>query len=511
MKSIRIVVLSLFALFLLDFLVFRTGQYLLPNESPWNTNHFFNFVYEAKRIKSSAKTKPRILVVGSSIAYYSIDARKLELEILRQTGKDVEVKFLAYAGNSPLYVYLLFSWIEDLKPDLVVYPINFIDYRIHRSYVLDPNRSFFDMPEEDLWKDSLTFGEAPQGLWVFPWQTLRASFAFMSWEEKARYFLSGVFHFYRTKDYFFTNIQNIYQHRFGKNTSYHAYAGYDVPELVNFMGWTGKRFSFPPLPEYQKGRKGFWLEITPFLLTKGELSVRFQQVRQDKIVSQTISVNKPGWNLFALNPEFFDSTELIQAELSRTWKAFEATQPYLDYHYDEMGVRLPQTFGLVAPRQNEQYLRALRSEDIRYVSMSDSDYEKYFQYRLLQDLEKRPGIGYLVALEKAKKRIRSEPFSKKFHFSYLEKIAEKAEEKGIPLLFVNNPENPVSLRWYEDSNWYKDHLLFLSNLERRKVHFVDLKNQLRAQDFSDFHHFTYLGMERMNPIYASLIGNLFPK
>jgi hypothetical protein len=54
-------------------------------------------------------------------------------------------------------------------------------------------------------------------------------------------------------------------------------------------------------------------------------------------------------------------------------------------------------------------------------------------------------------------------------------------------------------------------LIFLKSLAGGTVHFVDLHSVLPMQGFSDFHHFTYPGMEQMNPIYAKEIGNLFPK
>jgi len=176
-----------------------------------------------------------------------------------------------------------------------------------------------------------------------------------------------------------------------------------------------------------------------------------------------------------------------------------------------MGVRLQQNFGLINPIQNQQYTRPVRSEDLRYLGMGDAQYERYFYYRLLEGLEKRPGIGYLVALERAKKRIASESFRPLFHLGYLKKISETFQRKGIPLVVINNPENPISLSWYKNSKWYTDYLIYLQSLETDKVQVWDLKEALPMQGFSDFHHFTYDGMLQMNSIYAKRIGNLFSK
>ncbi len=495
-------------LFLFDWAFFRRGQYLLPNESPWNTNHFFNFLYEYKRVANLPKNRPRIIILGSSIAYYSISSELLAHQLKIKTGKDYEIIYLAYAGNSPLYVYLLLDWLFPLEPDLVIYPINFIDYRLHRTYVIFPEGKNEDVNEELLVRDALTFQEAPQSLWVFPWETLSEVGGSMDLGNKARYLLAGLFSFYKDQDFYLTNLQNIYQHRFGRNTSYHAYMGVPIPEGISSLGWTGKKFSFFPIDKMKAGNQGIWIEVTPFLLRDGIVSLTFTT---DSGRKQIVKLEKPGWKKVFLEPRFFDFKEMVTAELSQVWYAFEASGAYLDFHRDPMGVRLQQTFGLESPPKGQQYQRPSRAEDFRYIGMEDEKYKAYFYYRLLEGLEVRPGIGYLVALERAKKRIATEKFRPFFHFQYLKKISEVFEYRRVPLLIINNPENPVSLDWYENSPWYKDYLLFLHSLGSQNVHVSDLKRALPMQAFSDFHHFTYPGMEQMNPIYASEIVNLFSK
>ena len=61
-------------------------------------------------------------------------------------------------------------------------------------------------------------------------------------------------------------------------------------------------------------------------------------------------------------------------------------------------------------------------------------------------------------------------------------------EKKIPLILINNPENPLALNWYENSKWYQDHLTYLQSLSSdEEIYFVDFRNKLNMQDFSDFH------------------------
>ena len=80
------------------------------------------------------------------------------------------------------------------------------------------------------------------------------------------------------------------------------------------------------------------------------------------------------------------------------------------------------------------------------------------------------------------------------------------KEKKIPVLLINNPENPLAMDWYEKSVWYQNHLLFLKSLESgNEIKFIDFRNNLKMQDFSDFHHFTYSGMVKMNSHYGDEI------
>lgn len=214
---------------------------------------------------------------------------------------------------------------------------------------------------------------------------------------------------------------------------------------------------------------------------------------------------KPEWAHIVLKEEFFQPKISVTAELSATWRPCDAGEERFDHQREEMGVRLQQTFGLDVPAQNMHYTREERSEDIRYANMSEKEYREYFQYRLLSDLEHRPGIAYLHALKVAKERIAQEEFVPTLHLRYLKQFAEMAARHKIKILLINNPESPISLGWYANSVWYKSHIAYLKSLESENLHFVDLHEALRIQDFSDFHHITYPGMIKMNPVYGKEI------
>lgn len=483
---------------LLDFLFFRVLIWKVPNESPWSSNHFYNFLYEYFALREKQKSHPRILIVGSSIAHYSFDRESFRKEIFERTGKEVEVEFLSYAGMTPLDVWLCRNKIVELKPDFVVFPINFIDWRLHRAYSLNPSNKNETIDSKLLLLDALNFFEAPQSRFIFPLETVLTFFSELGFAKDSEYISASFFGFYRYKDIFWKNLRSLYYHRYGRNTSYHGYNGVQIPERVTSLGWTGKKFSFN-LTEGMK-KEGFLVQVVPEILFSGPLKITFQK----KNIIRAFYFSEPGWKKILLG-NFFDSGDPglpITAELSTTWIPYYAEGENKDWNYDRLGVRLQQTFGADLPRSGMQYTREERLEDLRYLNMSDLEYSKYFNFRLLEDHDQRPGIGYLVALKDAKLRIREEKFVPVLHFQYLKKFADFLKEKKYPLWIINNPENPISLDWYQYSNWYRDHLLFLKDISGDGVWFSDLKDSLSMQDFSDYHHFTFPGMVKMNPIYA---------
>ena len=492
-------------LFLFDFLFFEKLQFLLPNESPWNSNHFFNFLYEFQLAVQKPKKAKRVIVVGSSIAYFSIQKSLLEKTLSQEISEPVEVEYLSYAGKSPLYVYLMRKKLLELKPDLVVYPINFIDYRLHRGFVLFGGNPQSSWDENLLLRDAVTKEEAPQSFYIFPFETILEFSKILSLEHISSYVLARIFSFYRFRDIWFENVQNLFQHRFGKNNRYHSYMGVPIPERVSTLGWTGEKFSFRVLEAHTK--EGFLVEVPNEVLKTGNFQISFFCPKTSE--SFTWSTSSSGWQKVLLPVSMKDC--FVSATLSDTFEPRNATGVLFDYNKMKLGVRLQQTFGLEKPLQNRMYEREERLEDLGYASMSDPEYDEYFYYRLLSDPEKRPGIAYLVALMKTKKLLNQEKFQDLFHFRYLKKLSLFLDDQKIPFLLINNPENPISLEWYEKSPWYQSHLEFLRSLQSNNTQFVDLKNSLRRQDFTDFHHFTYSGMEKMNPIYVKEIRKVWEK
>jgi hypothetical protein len=78
------------------------------------------------------------------------------------------------------------------------------------------------------------------------------------------------------------------------------------------------------------------------------------------------------------------------------------------------------------------------------------------------------------------------------------------------VVLVNNPESPLMRTLYEDSPYYRSYLRFLQQVAERtpRARFVDLRAQLPAEDFNDWHHVTYIGQIKMGPVYADVVRDV---
>ncbi|TGL58929.1 hypothetical protein [Leptospira sarikeiensis] len=499
------------SVFLSDFLLFRYSFWELPNESSWGADFFYNFLNEVKVHERSQKKKFRVVAIGSSVAGYSFNPQGVEEELRKITNKDVEVILLSYAGMPPLDAYLMRKKILSLSPDLVVYPINFVDWRLYRAYVLDPkNGKNETMEEGKLILDALDLRDAPQSKVIFPFETFLEFWDLLGFNKNAEYLTASLFGFYQYKEIYWKITSALWEHRFGRNTKYGEYNGVQIPERVTFRGWTGKSFSF--LPRSYMAKKGFYIQVVEEILREGKLIV---SLRNSSGKTQDIEFSSPGWKKIVLNPAFLDlpnknndHPEMVQAELSQTWVPYFAGPEHKDWSRDELGVRLQQIFGMEdeLPSLDRQPVREERIEDLRYSKMSEKEYEEYFYFRMLTDLKKRPGLGYIQVLADSKKRIAKEKFHPALHFRYMKQLIGYFKEKDLPVLLINNPENPITLSWYEGSDWYKDHISYLKDITGAGNHFVDFSRELPSQDFWDFHHLTFQGSKKMNSKYAVAIS-----
>ncbi|MEM7179514.1 MAG: hypothetical protein AAF518_01270 [Spirochaetota bacterium] len=493
--------LLLLALFFvaLDRFLFGYVIWKLPNETPWATNYFFNFLYNYKQVKESESKKPLVLLVGSSIVFYSFDRRQVEQLLAKKFNREFRLEYFSYPGMTPIDAYLLYDKISALKPALVIYPLNFIDYRIHRYYLRGREKK----PIDDLaiLKDALDFGEAPQSKSLFPLAALQNYYDVFSPQKSATYLAAYLFLSYRYKGIYYKNIKLNYNHRFGRNTSYHGYTGVQLPERINYLGWTSGQFSF--VPHAYMASKGFYIQVVPEILNKGPLCLSFTDLRGQEVQKKCFT--RVGWQKVVLS-ELALQQKMLRCRLSSTWIPKLAHGDRFDYAQEPLGVRLQQTFGLSAPRRDIYFQREERLRDLRFQGMRKEGYEAYFHYRLLQDPEKRPGIAYLHAIWESKKYVAQTNFTPNLHFRYLQKWLSKCQQGGFSVMLINHPENPIALRLYENSLWYQKHLQYLQKqAQHPQTYFYDLRKQLSSLEFADFHHVTYAGMRKMGIVLADKV------
>ena len=475
MKKISAILSFLILFFLVDYLLFGVLFWKLPNESPWNSSHFYNALYEIKN--APPKKAKRIVFVGSSLVYYSVNQAVVREKLKQATGETFELVFVSFAGMTPFDSYMMKDVILGLEPDLVVYPLNFIDFRLHRPYLLGDTAQTV-AEEKMLLDDSLNLAEAPQSLYFYPWQVLREYLFAIGIQRSAVYLSAAISDTFRYRLLAMGAVAEMISHRFGRNTSYHGYMGVQMPQRVNARGWTGQEFVFQPTEKIRK--EGIWLEVVPEIADR-DFFIRFDAENN----SQKFYFPTPGWKHIS-SPVF--SAQNVTARLAKTWQPIESQGHLFDYLHDRLGVRLPQTFGRQNPPSGLYFHREERLEDLRFDQMTEREYKSYFNEYLLKDPEKRPGIAYLHALKTAKEKVSREVFRRSFQFVYLQKLVAQL---SVPVLLVNHPENPLSLAWYGDSVWYLGYLDFMRQLNANKIDFIDMKNKLEMRDFLDYHHITW--------------------
>ena len=488
---------------MIDQIFFGKFLWEIPSEASWGTDFFYNYNYEKKRLEKGKEKRERIILLGSSVARYSFDSLRLE-DYFKKAGVEREVRLLSHAGMTPIDAYCQRDAIEKMQPSLLVYPLNFVDFRIFRAFELFAEKKLEEVEEKDLIKDALDPRYAPQSRFIYPGEALIDFYDYLDLESSTVLLSSTLFPFYRYREIAYDNLRYIYNHRYSRNTSYYWYQGIQIPERVSTLGWTGKKFSFE-FKKYMK-EEGFFLQIVPEIIKKGELKIRF--LSDNRPIEEFI-FSKTGWQRVKL--QNFIVGDRVTAELSETWIPYKATEDRFDYAKEEMGVRLQETFGLESPHKNFHIIREERSEDMRFETMTEEDYSNYFQFRLLQDREKRPGLVTMTLYKDAKLRLHTEKFRPFFHYKYLKKFVEEMQKRNIPTLLILNPENPNSLIWYKDSQYVKDEKKFFLDLEDKQVYFWDIHSFLQGKDFSDYHHLTYRGAQKMNSIYGEKILEIISK
>ena len=185
------------------------------------------------------------------------------------------------------------------------------------------------------------------------------------------------------------------------------------------------------------------------------------------------------------------------------------------------GLRLPADFGRARLPVDEAYVRYPAWEDLRLAAMTDeASYRADFLARIEPSDWRAPQH---IAFRQLNQVRLAKYFTNWYEFdggiqqaADLRRFAQQltgqdGQTENPQLLILNNPENPLTLAAYENNDWYRGYIRFLSSLaqdSQGRLFFADHRSQLPANAFLDTHHLTYDGMRTMAPVYARRIAEV---
>jgi hypothetical protein len=135
-----------------------------------------------------------------------------------------------------------------------------------------------------------------------------------------------------------------------------------------------------------------------------------------------------------------------------------------------------------------------------------------FERRWRQAVEADDDFGRRVrAYRETKTAIRDQVFAVRGEFAALRDLVGDFVARGVAVVLVNNPESPLILGEYENTDFYRGYRAFLRGMaERDGVFYHDLAAALPAEDFNDWHHINYIGAIKLGPRYAAMVAAALP-
>ena len=542
--------------FAFDYLIFQPA-----NHSGWDSYRWYNFEwnfrYAEKSIASDSnypilevtsnstetenKGNPgaiRIVVLGSSIARYSIQAEFLEQLLQSRLNRPVKVELISHAALMPEDAYHYASRINEMNPDLVVYPLALVDLDLeHLVPPHIPGPGFDSGAHFEFLKQRVPAQR------FYP-----ASFAIehanrLTPTEMASGIMSGLLAGIRFSGQWWDALE--FNRKAQKDSPLRSYIYYQGKPLAGGLYREGKTSGCVAFPaKYADGELTFeippelfspdfkiemeWLDADELLQVNDELIKLWQPhweesyiyppaLLKDELLQRTMFFkdpcqvkgailrsrhyipDAPGWKRISLNEE--ERTGWIRLKLSHVvWK--NSVQPVDDNNrmYGE-GLRMPGQFGLEQAPVDQVQHRRWFLEDQRLTELSDLEYiEDYMERIQPENWRHRPALIPFNNLRIVKTFLPAQSFEPVYQLRRLKDVRNKL---NAPMLLILNPENPVESAVFEHSQYFQDMKLYLA--KEHGSGFADMHQELPMQYFADPHHFTYFGMLRMAPRYADLI------
>lgn len=487
-KIILTVFFSLSIFLFLDRFLFPEILFRIPNELEWDTSPWYNFLRKRSEIRFSDRENG-VLLLGSSVALYSVLPEKFEERVNESLSVDKKIRaeFYAHPSLTPSDFYYYKEDIASKKPKAIVYIINPADFQL--EYLKqNPNGAQYD--EKDFFADSVHTRHQnrllyPDRFFLERWKEI-LSIGKSEAEVFASKFLSYAV---RYRSFFYDPIVAWYMHRFRWGRSYHYYTGIRPKEGIYLRGWTKKNFEI----DCEIGKQ-VWKDSV--FIQKPGTTLRISRLMPKEEIVFEKKYEKKGW--YYLEIPFSDSPTktALRFEADKTASSKEVDDRIFGSK-EEYGIRLSQNFCRADFREGISYSRISGFDDSRVESMSDSDYDKDYNFRIYRNNDAEDVLSRFKKLRTGK-RILSE--QKRFlswsQMDYLKKGVRYLLEKNIRVILIHSPENPKEKKEYDKSPWYKGYLSFLRTLGEDGYEFVD-KGDLfpRKQSFLDPHHLTYSASE----------------
>ncbi|WP_246028202.1 hypothetical protein [Leptospira fletcheri] len=464
-----------------DRILFYGIVFNFPNEMEWDTSPWYNFLSKRRNIEFQESEKG-VLVVGSSVALYSVFPDGMfPTDSFARTGS-ARAEFYAHPSMSPSDFYFYKEDIASKNPTAVVYVFNPADFQL--EYIKKKeSKLYFD--EVKYFQDSVEARH--QNRLLYPQSFLRERWREIGTLSKSNlqdFLVRSLLFSVRLRSFFYDPFVAWYMHRFRLGRSYHYYTGIIPDNGIYLRGWAKPKF------EIECEIDGTSLKDSFFLHRPDAKLAVFRVGRAEPIWERRYE--KPGWH--KLDIEFSDRPKTVRLRFETDTSVSSDEVDSRIFGREEIyGIRLSQNFCRKDFRRDISYRRIESLDDSRLTDMNSREYDEDYDLRLYKNQEEEGALNRLKTVRKSKELLSaSDSYLEWSEMKYLRKTVSFLKEKGIRVVLINSPENPLERGTYENGVWYKGYLQFLGSLKSQGVTFHDASALISdKRGFLDPHHLTY--------------------
>ena len=479
-------IIFVFLLIATDRFVFGKLFFLVPNHLEWDTSPWYNFLYKRKEIQFS-KEQQGILIVGSSVALYSVLPQKIE-ENLNSKEKSFKVEFYSHVALSPTDFYYYLNDILLKNPQYIVYLLNPADLQF--DHIKGTKNLFFSEKEREL-----IYPQRALVKKIYPFEYLRDNLKNLSKNNFLLLLNKSLFLVNRYKSFVKDPFDAYIERVLRSGRSYHYYTGIVPKEGIWLKGWTTPNFTI----HCEKS-----LEAESIFIYQPNTTLSILNEKEELIFQKTFS--RKSW--YKLNFESKTNYSFYKFKIHPTISSKEI-EPHLYIKKYNWGIRLSQNFCKKKQQTNIAYHRISSLDDSRFLDMSKNKYETTYYKRLYPKYDKGNFLARLKMIRETKIKLNQSRFFTWSEMEFIPKIAKILKKNQIKFILINNPENPLELSLYQNGSWYLGYLNFLKNLQKHQMlRFFNRNTFLKdPRYFMDPHHLTYHGAEFFSKEMVKILKN----